>query len=574
MFTTLSRWAEPPSFPGDEEKTQNASLCNQAILLSLLFSVVMIATGLLGQNVASRTLAIGGLWVVVLLVMWRMSHSVYQPLVAPALAGLFFAFLTAVNISQGSIRTPSASFYVFWVIMVGLLYKKKGIVLATVFSSLAVLGLILAENAGLLPLLNYSVGVTQWAAYTFLFAITSSAVLHTQKIILQSLSRAEIEIEQRKHIEKSLRLSEYRLRLVSDNAKDVIWVMAPDGKITFVSAAVLALRGYTPAEAIAQTLDKILTPASQAISLAYFVQLHADMAAGRPAQNFRGELEYLCKDGSTVWTDVVSCPIVNEQGMVEILGMSRDISEHKKRQIDLENEGQRLTDQLVQLDRQRSLGQMSAALGHELNQPLTAIMSNAQVIQRGMQTGRLEPVQIEEFLNRIVQNTRRASDNIERIRNFIRPSQSVKVAVDLHGLVHDILAMIALEAIQHKVKLKFAQAPGPFWVQGDAIQLSQVILNIFRNAMQALEQVELREIDIQIKQTKEHVELSITDTGPGLLPEHVGKVGTAFFSTKANGLGMGLSISRDIIGMHHGTMNLSNADNAGLRVTITLPAMP
>ena len=222
MFTTLSRWAEPPSFPGDEEKTQNASLCNQAILLSLLFSVVMIATGLLGQNVASRTLAIGGLWVVVLLVMWRMSHSVYQPLVAPALAGLFFAFLTAVNISQGSIRTPSASFYVFWVIMVGLLYKKKGIVLATVFSSLAVLGLILAENAGLLPLLNYSVGVTQWAAYTFLFAITSSAVLHTQKIILQSLSRAEIEIEQRKHIEKSLRLSEYRLRLVSDNAKDVI----------------------------------------------------------------------------------------------------------------------------------------------------------------------------------------------------------------------------------------------------------------------------------------------------------------------------------------------------------------
>ena len=258
MFTTLSRWAEPPSFPGDEEKTQNASLCNQAILLSLLFSVVMIATGLLGQNVASRTLAIGGLWVVVLLVMWRMSHSVYQPLVAPALAGLFFAFLTAVNISQGSIRTPSASFYVFWVIMVGLLYKKKGIVLATVFSSLAVLGLILAENAGLLPLLNYSVGVTQWAAYTFLFAITSSAVLHTQKIILQSLSRAEIEIEQRKHIEKSLRLSEYRLRLVSDNAKDVIWVMAPDGKITFVSAAVLALRGYTPAEAIAPTSGLVI----------------------------------------------------------------------------------------------------------------------------------------------------------------------------------------------------------------------------------------------------------------------------------------------------------------------------
>jgi len=138
------------------------------------------------------------------------------------------------------------------------------------------------------------------------------------------------EVE-RKLSEEALRISEKRHRLVTDNAKDVIWTMAPDGTITYVSPSVEAMRGFTPTEAMQQTTEEILTPDSQAVSLGYFTQLHTDLAAGRPSQSFRCELEYRCKDGSTVWTEVMAQPILGADGaVIEILGVTRDISERKR----------------------------------------------------------------------------------------------------------------------------------------------------------------------------------------------------------------------------------------------------
>ena len=137
-----------------------------------------------------------------------------------------------------------------------------------------------------------------------------------------------IQEVERKRSDEALRISEKRHRLVTDNAKDVIWTMAPDGAITYVSPSVEVMRGFTPAEAMQQTTEEILTPDSQAVSLGYFTQLHADLTAGRPPQSFRGELEYRCKDGSTVWTEVMAQPILGADGaVVEILGVTRDISE-------------------------------------------------------------------------------------------------------------------------------------------------------------------------------------------------------------------------------------------------------
>lgn len=138
-------------------------------------------------------------------------------------------------------------------------------------------------------------------------------------------------ITRRWEAEGKLRLSEQRHRLLAENARDVIWTMSPDGRATYVSPAVEAVRGYTPEEAMGQRLGEILTPVSQAVSRAYFSQLRADVQAGRPPQNFRGELEYRCKDGSTYWTEVFVYPVLNaEGGLAEIIGVSRDIAEHKR----------------------------------------------------------------------------------------------------------------------------------------------------------------------------------------------------------------------------------------------------
>ncbi|MDP2283555.1 MAG: diguanylate cyclase [Pseudohongiella sp.] len=127
-----------------------------------------------------------------------------------------------------------------------------------------------------------------------------------------------------------------RYRLLSEHAQDVIWTIDPNGTITYVSPSVQKVRGYTTEEAMRQPLELILTPDSIAINLAYFGELLADVAAGRPPKAFRGQMEYLCKDGSTYWCDVVATPILAEDGsLVELLGVSRDISAQKRQEAEL-----------------------------------------------------------------------------------------------------------------------------------------------------------------------------------------------------------------------------------------------
>lgn len=382
------------------------------------------------------------------------------------------------------------------------------------------------------------------------------------------------DITSRRQAAESVRISELRFRMLADSARDVVWNMGPDGTITYVSPSVEAVRGFTPTEAMLLTMKETLTPDSLEISAGYFTQLQADILAERPPRSFRGELEYLCKDGSTFWGDVLAYPIVDAQGAVQILGVTRDIAEVKQRSIELEKEGHHLVAMLAQMDRQRSLGEMSAVLSHELNQPLTAILTNAQVAQSGANAGRFAVPQIVEFLDRIIVNTRRAAEIIDSIRSYIRPTENVHIPVDLQRLAGNVLGLIGPEASEHKVRIIFSPQGGSMWVNGDVTQLSQVLINIYRNAIEALSKSERREIYVKLIQAGNSVILSVCDTGPGLAPEIVGKVGMPFQTTKAEGLGLGLPISRRIIAQHHGTLNISNAGGGGVSVDITLPIFP
>ncbi|MBK9439807.1 MAG: GHKL domain-containing protein [Comamonadaceae bacterium] len=239
-----------------------------------------------------------------------------------------------------------------------------------------------------------------------------------------------------------------------------------------------------------------------------------------------------------------------------------------------DEERHHLGHQIAQLDRQRSLGELSASLGHELNQPLTAILTNTQVAKRGLQAGRFDSAQVVEFLDKIVHNTQRASQIIERIRNFIRPSDARSEAVNVNHVVREVLALVADEAHSRKVAIAVTAPAQPLMVSGDPIALSQIVLNAVRNAMEALATAPVRKIMVYCSSADARVSLRITDTGPGFTTDALAQAGAPFFTTKATGLGLGLAISRSIAQHYGGTLTLSNAfDGAGAVVELTLPAL-
>jgi C4-dicarboxylate-specific signal transduction histidine kinase len=233
-----------------------------------------------------------------------------------------------------------------------------------------------------------------------------------------------------------------------------------------------------------------------------------------------------------------------------------------------------LGEQIAQLDRSRALGELAASLGHELNQPLTATLTNAQVAKRGLQGGRFNTDQLTEFLDKIVHNTQRASQIIERIRNFIRPSKAICEPVNLNRVVLEVNELVADEARNHQVRIEFVPHPHPLMVTGDPIQLSQIILNVVRNAIEALSQVVRRELQIRCDSANDRAILRFRDSGPGLTEVALAQVGTPFFTTKSAGLGMGLSISRSIAIQHGGTLTIANADGGGAIVELDLPTLP
>ncbi len=234
-------------------------------------------------------------------------------------------------------------------------------------------------------------------------------------------------------------------------------------------------------------------------------------------------------------------------------------------------ENARLNAQIAHLDRQRSLGAMSASLSHELNQPLTAILLDTNMVQRGLQADNLSRAELLENIQAIEHNTQRASQIIERIRNFIRPEKSIRQRIDMNVLTREVHGLMAAEFRSRHVHFSFAHDAQSVWVMGDPIQLSQVLLNVYRNALQAMAQVQARKIVVRTTVQNNRVAVVVQDTGHGFNTDVMAHVGEAFFTTKAEGLGVGLNISRTIAQQHGGQLLFANAPEGGAQVTLVLP---
>jgi two-component system sensor kinase FixL len=269
--------------------------------------------------------------------------------------------------------------------------------------------------------------------------------------------------------------------------------------------------------------------------------------------------------------DMEAAPPSNAWLLAEVLAsaLNRKRAETELRHAEIE--AQRTRGELAHVARISTMGEMTSSLAHQLNQPLTAIMTNANAARRIMKEE--DAGGVREILTDIVADARRASDVIQRIRDFLRKGKLEMTRLSVAGVVRDVVDLARSEAIIRDIDVS-VDCPGAHYVRADRVQMQQVVLNLLHNAMDAVEQADTgsRRIVIACKTANGHaLRLSVHDSGPGIEPGTEELVFDPFYTTKRGGMGMGLSIVRSIVEAHGGTVRASNGTGRGAVFEVTLP---
>ena len=235
---------------------------------------------------------------------------------------------------------------------------------------------------------------------------------------------------------------------------------------------------------------------------------------------------------------------------------------------------QRHLTEIAHLDRVAGMGQLASAIAHELNQPLTAILTNAQAAQRLLAGAQPDLGELREMLKDIADDDRRAAEVIRRMRQLLRKDALTQLPVDLNELAANTIALVANAALLHYVTIDFAPARGLPVVQGDLVQIQQVVLNLLSNAITAAAQGPTAHRKVVVwttAATAASIELGVHDSGKGIPSSDLARLFEPFFTTKAEGLGMGLAISRSIVEAHGGTIFAENDPSGGAAFRVRLP---
>jgi signal transduction histidine kinase len=242
-----------------------------------------------------------------------------------------------------------------------------------------------------------------------------------------------------------------------------------------------------------------------------------------------------------------------------------------------EMEGQRLRQDLAHVGRVSTMGELTASLAHELNQPLTAILSNAQAAQRILASDKADLADIRDILGDIVEDDKRAGEVIHRLRGFLKKSNLELSTLDIGELVSQVARLVSSDAILRNVSIRLELAPGLPPVCGDRVQLQQVILNLLMNGLDAMRESGEGERTLVLRTLRADppasVVVAVEDSGVGIDEADLDHVFHAFYTTKPEGLGMGLAIARSIVEAHGGRLEARNNPERGATFSFTLPVV-
>jgi len=240
-----------------------------------------------------------------------------------------------------------------------------------------------------------------------------------------------------------------------------------------------------------------------------------------------------------------------------------------------EAETRTLRDQLAHSGRVSMLGELAASLAHELNQPLTAIYTNAQAAHRFLDRKRPALDEARGALHDLGQDCRRAGDVLGRIRQMFRRHETERVPLSVGALIEHMLRLLHEDAVSRGVTVVLDVAPGLPPVNGDRVQLEQVVMNLLVNAFDAVTAVDgPREVKVRARARGELVDVAVLDTGKGIARGDLERVFEPFFTRKPNGMGMGLAISRTIVEAHGGRIAARHRAERGTMFELSLPAAP
>ena len=371
--------------------------------------------------------------------------------------------------------------------------------------------------------------------------------------------------EQLQRNEIELRESEARFRLVVESAPAGMLMVAADGRVAMVNAKVERMFGYSRAELLTRSVGQLIP----GCAIEAYFESAADVAAPSviDADGTSMQLVGTRSDGSEIPIEVGFNPIRSAAGAFVLLSVN-DISERLQREREVAHHHA----QVMHLSRVATIGELTGSLAHELSQPLAAILSNAQAALGLVQDHRESSEDMRECLDGILASNKRGIEVIRRLRRMLKNQTIDLQHLNLNELVHDTLQLARNDLLNRGVLVATDLAIDLPEVSGDRVQLQQVILNLLLNAGDAMAGFTPEpRLTVHTRLSGEGcVELVVSDIGPGIPADQLEAIFEPFMTTKRDGLGLGLAVTRTIVQMHSGTIVASNDSGGGARFVVSL----
>jgi len=383
-----------------------------------------------------------------------------------------------------------------------------------------------------------------------------------EEAFLRGISDVIAGIMQRNQVEEALRESEALYRLLAENLEDVIWTADMNLKFTYMSPSIYRFRGYTPEEAMALSVEETLTPESLEVAMRTFAEQMALENAGQRdlSKAVTLELEEKCKNGGKVWSEVKVALLRDSDGrLIGLLGTARDITERRK-----------MEEQLQLAGRLAVVGELSAGVAHELNNPIAAIQGYAQLLtsQNDLDEKTRKDIEI------IYREAQRAAKITQNLLYFARHHEPEKQFISLNEVIEKTLEVRAQQMKVNNIELVVELAPDLPKTMADFYQMQQVFMNIINNAEQAMVEAHGRgKLIVKTQKTDEMIWITFVDDGPGISEENLKKIFDPFFTTKevGKGTGLGLSICYGLVEAHGGRIHAKSRLGEGATFVVEIP---